>query len=88
MNLKSYEKWSRQILIPNHLPNSVLETDNAPNQNKHVNSAPTSSSRRSVMTLWLMENRVPFGEKILKPDLYQLIKVNKLYTAFTRLAAF
>jgi hypothetical protein len=31
--------------------------------------APTSNSRRSVMTLQLMEKSIPFGEETLKPDL-------------------
>jgi hypothetical protein len=71
------------------LPNSVLVIDNTPYHSKQVNQAPTLNSRRSVMT-WLIEKCIPFGEEMLKPDLYPLLKWNKhvVCTALTRLTAF
>lgn len=77
MNFNNYEKWLRQKLIPNLPPNSVVVIDNASYHNKQLNPAPTSSSKKSDMISWLQTQSIPFHDKMLKPELYQLVKLNK-----------
>jgi hypothetical protein len=57
------------------LPESVSGTDSALYHYKKLNPAEASNSR-NVMT-WFMETNVLFGEELLEPHLYQLIKFNK-----------
>lgn len=77
MNYKNYEKWLTEKLIPNLPMNSVVVIDNASYHNKQVNPAPTSSTKKADMMSWLKERNINFGEKMLKPELYNLIKLHK-----------
>lgn len=77
MNFSNYRKWLEEKLIPNLPPRSVLVIDNASYHNKEVNPAPTSNTRKADMISWLAQNCIPYNEKMLKPELYQLIKLHK-----------
>lgn len=77
MNFVNYEKWLTTQLLPNLPPSSVIVVDNAAYHNKQADPAPTSNSRKEVMVKWLQEKGIPFDEKMLKPQLFKLIKSNK-----------
>lgn len=77
MNYKNYEKWLKEKLIPNLPPKTVLVIDNASYHNKQLNPAPTSSSKKADLMQWLLNHNIPFDEKMLKTELYQLVKQNK-----------
>lgn len=87
MNFNNYNKWLREKLIPNLPEKSVLVIDNASYHNKQINPAPTSSTKKCDMISWLHKNNVPFGDKMLKPELYQLIKLNKNRTKMFKIDA-
>ena len=67
----------REKLLPNLPPNSVIVVDNASYHNVQLNPAPTSSSRKLEMQLWLRERNIQFQPDMLKPQLYDIIKHNK-----------
>ena len=76
MNAENYKKWLTEKLIPNLPPKSVLVIDNAPYHNVEVNKTSTSSSNKTIMQDWLiLSNNMPFNEKMLKVELYSLIKL-------------
>lgn len=77
MNYENYEKWVKYNLVPNLRPNSVVVIDNAPYHNKQIETCPTSTTRKDDMKKWLQNKNIPFDEKMLKPQLYSLIKMNK-----------
>lgn len=77
MNFTNYKKWLEEKLIPNLPPKTVLVIDNAAYHNKLINPAPTSQTRKADMINWLIQHNVPWHERMLKPELYELIKLNK-----------
>lgn len=77
MNYENYKKWLLEKLIPNLPPKSVLVIDNAPYHNVQKDKAPNSNSRKSVMIDWLRSKNIYFDNNMLKPDLYNIIKVHK-----------
>lgn len=77
MNATNFEKWLREKLIPNLEPNSVIVVDNAPYHNVQIEKTPNSNSKKCEMISWLSEHNIPFHENMLKPQLYQLILLNK-----------
>lgn len=58
-------------------PDSVVVVDNASYHNKHWDIAPSSNSKKATMQAWLTEKGIHYDEMLLKPQLYNLIKVNK-----------
>jgi hypothetical protein len=52
-------------------------TDNAPYHNVQIHAAPNSNSRKTDMINLLHEKNIIFDRSILKPQLYELIKINK-----------
>ncbi|XP_038207526.1 uncharacterized protein LOC119829196 [Zerene cesonia] len=77
MNYENYEKWLRSQLMPNLPPNSVVVVDNASYHNKQSELAPTSSTKKADMQKWLQDKGIAYRENMLKPELYNLIKLNK-----------
>lgn len=77
MNYTNYEKWLRTQLLPNLPPNSVVIVDNASYHNKQYDAAPTANSKKAVMQQWLKDKEIQYNEKMLKPELYDLIKKHK-----------
>lgn len=77
MNHKMYMKWLTDKLIPNLPEKSVLVIDNAPYHNVQLDKSPTSNSKKSEMEAWLLSKNIPFHEKMLKVELYELIKRHK-----------
>jgi hypothetical protein len=77
MNSENYGKWLQERLIPNLPVNSIVVTDNAPYHNVQIHAAPNSNSRKADMKNWLHEKNIIFDGSMLKPQLYELIKINK-----------
>ncbi|XP_046416169.1 uncharacterized protein LOC124177619 [Neodiprion fabricii] len=77
MNYENYEKWLRSQLMPNLPPNSVVIVDNASYHNKQSELAPTSNTKKADMQKWLRDRDIQYRENMLKPELYNLIKLNK-----------
>lgn len=77
MNFVNYEKWLKTKLIPNLPERSVLVIDNAPYHNVQVNRAPTFATKKAEMQKWLSERSISYTDSMLKPELYDLIKLNK-----------
>ncbi|XP_023717166.1 uncharacterized protein LOC111869699 [Cryptotermes secundus] len=77
MNVTNYQKWLTEKLIPNLPPKSVLVVDNAPYHTMQFNKAPTSQTMKAKMMEWLTVNKVPFHDRMLKIQLYDLIKTHK-----------
>ncbi|XP_045516861.1 uncharacterized protein LOC123709513 [Pieris brassicae] len=77
MNFENYEKWLLTQLMPNLQPSSVVVVDNASYHNKQWDRAPTSNSKKADMQAWLTEKGIQYEETHLKPQLYNLIKINK-----------
>jgi hypothetical protein len=77
MNWTNFEKWTTDHLIPNLLPRSVLVIDNASYHNTKELRDPTMATRKGDMICWLKDRDIPVDEKMLKPEIYNLVKQNK-----------
>ncbi|XP_075974910.1 uncharacterized protein LOC142975748 [Anticarsia gemmatalis] len=77
INFSTYEKWLRTQLIPNLPPNSVVVVGNGSYLNKPLEPAPTPYAKLSIMQAWLSEKNIPYKKDMLKPQLYNLIKLHK-----------
>jgi transposase len=51
--------------------------DKASKHNKQQDQCPTSATTKMEMQEWLRSKNIPFGNDILKPQLYEVIKMNK-----------
>lgn len=77
MNYENYEKWVTNNLLKYVPPRSVIVIDNAPYHNKQIETCPTSATIKAEMMNWLRAKNIPFNEKSLKPELYNVIKLHK-----------
>lgn len=77
MNHENFVTWTKTQLIPNLPQNSVVVIDNASFHNVQVNKAPNSNSKKADMTKWLDEHEIEYDSSLLKPELYELIKLHK-----------
>ncbi|XP_072400882.1 uncharacterized protein [Diabrotica undecimpunctata] len=77
MNYANFKKWLEENLLCNLPPNSVIVLDNAPYHNTQEDKCPTSASKKCVMQEWLRERNIAYTASMLKPDLYNIIKLHK-----------
>lgn len=77
MNHNMYMKWLTEKLIPNLPEKSVVVIDNAPYHNVQLDKCPTSNTKKPEMQAWLLSKNIPFDDKMLKVELYELIKRHK-----------
>ncbi|GBP26282.1 hypothetical protein EVAR_95450_1 [Eumeta japonica] len=63
--------------MPNLPPNSIVIVDNVSYPNKQSEFASTSNTKKADMQKWLREKGIQYRENMLKPELYNLIKLNK-----------
>jgi hypothetical protein len=77
MNWTNFDKWTTDHLIPNLPPRSVLVIDNASYHNTKELRDPTMATRKGDMICWLKDRDIPVDEKMLKPEIYNLVKQNK-----------
>lgn len=79
MNATVFENWVKTQLLPNVQEGSCIVMDNASYHSRvdPETKPPTSKSKKSEMIEWLKQNDIDFPQKILKPDVYKLVKANK-----------
>lgn len=77
MNFINYKKWIEEMLLPNLPPRSVIVIDNAPYHNVQIEKSPNMSSRKDEMKEWLRKRSIVFNDKMLKAELYEIIRVHK-----------
>ncbi|XP_072933654.1 uncharacterized protein [Epargyreus clarus] len=77
MDTKNFVKWLNEKLLPNLPPNGIVVIDNAPYHSTQSEKIPCQSSLKNEMQTWLTKNNINFDARMTKPELYQIIKVNK-----------
>ena len=77
MDSDRFLSWFKDQLLPNVPPNSCIMMDNASYHSRELNRAPTSNSKKHEMQEWLREKKIPFDERMVKPTLYEIIKLHK-----------
>ena len=77
MNGVHFREWFEQQLLPNIPANSVIIMDNAPYHSVELEKAPTSATRKAEMIEWLDRHGIGHAADLLKPELYELIKMHK-----------
>lgn len=60
MNFVNFSKWTREKLLPNLPPNSVIVMDNASYHSVQVDKKPTMISTKAIMQAWLQRHNVEF----------------------------
>ncbi|XP_066950809.1 uncharacterized protein [Macrobrachium rosenbergii] len=74
MNHEVFEEWFRCQLLLNIPPASVIVMDNAPYHSRKVEKVPTMSSKKAVITEWLISKGAKPTEKMLKSQLLEMVK--------------
>jgi len=79
MNSKIFEKWVNEQLEPALPEKSLIIMDNASYHSvrEEGTKTPTSNSRKGDMINWLTKNNINFNNKAKKPELYEIVKLNK-----------
>lgn len=77
MDSDRFLSWFKEQLLPNIPPDSCIVMDNASYHSRELNPAPTSKNRKCEMQTWLKEKQIPFDERMVKPTLYEIIKLHK-----------
>lgn len=74
MNFVNFSKWTREKLLPNLPPRSVIVMDNAAYHSVQEDKKPTMISTKAIMQTWLQRHNVEFDTSLRKCDLLNLIK--------------
>lgn len=77
MNGDAFLQWFNEQFLPNLSPNSCIIMDNASYHSMREDEVPTMKSRKAVMQQWLTANKINFTPKMIKVQLYALIKEHK-----------
>ena len=79
MNTKVFMNWFLNVLLPSLTQPSVIILDNASyhNQTTTDSKCPTSNTRKADMIEWLVNRGIHVDDTLLKPEVYQLVKMNK-----------
>jgi len=77
MNHEVFETWFFEVLLKSIPEGSTIVMDNAPYHSRVANKAPTTASRKIDMEEWLRARNISFSADMLKPELYNLIKLHK-----------
>ena len=80
MNGQVFIEWVKDQLLPSLPAKSVLVLDNAPYHNVRTDDSvcPTSNWRKIDMMEWLDNRDIEYPLKIRKPELYEIVKANKI----------
>ena len=74
----NFSKWFTKQLLPNIPESSIIIMDNASYHNTiEDNSFPKSNVIKEYLQKWLDVNDIPWGQDLLKAELYALCKLNK-----------
>ncbi|XP_077485139.1 uncharacterized protein LOC144095228 [Amblyomma americanum] len=72
-----FEKWFTDKNLPNIAANSIVVMDNAPCHSVALEKAPTMSTRKADIQLWLTKKGVPWSQDMVRADPLELFqKVN------------
>lgn len=82
MNATNFKKWLVEKLILNLPSNSIVVMDNAPYHCVKMNKPPTMSSKKQTMQEWIKSNNLCYLDTMTKPELYEIIKMNKKADVF------
>jgi len=78
MDYDNFSKWFKERLLPNVPDNSIIIMDNASYHNAtEENRFPKSNARKEKLRQWLDDNEIPWGEDMLKAELFTLCKLFK-----------
>ncbi|KAH6925270.1 hypothetical protein HPB50_003173 [Hyalomma asiaticum] len=77
MDGKYFKKWFTDKLLPNIPVSSIVVMDNAPYHSAAIEKAPTTSTRKADIQLWLTKKGVPWSQDMVRAELLELSrKVN------------
>jgi hypothetical protein len=75
MDWGNFSQWFTNQLLPNIAENSIIIMDNAGYHNvTEENSFPKGNARKETLRKWLDDKGIPWGEDLLKSELYSLCK--------------
>ncbi len=75
MDWGNFSRWFTEQLLPNIPENSIIIMDNASYHNAvEANSFPKSNSAKEDLRKWLDDKEIPWGQDLLKTELYTLCK--------------
>lgn len=75
MDWNNFSRWFTDQLLPNIPGNSIIIMDNAGYHNvTEENSFPKANARKETLRRWLDDKGIPWGEDLLKSELYTLCK--------------
>lgn len=75
MDWNNFSRWFTDQLLPNIPENSIIIMDNAGYHNvTEENSFPKANARKETLRKWLDDKGIPWGEDLLKSELYSLCK--------------
>ena len=75
MDYGNFSKWFAEQLLPNIPENSIIIMDNASYHNTtEENTFPKSNAKKEYLRKWLDDKGIPWGEDLLKAELYALCK--------------
>jgi hypothetical protein len=78
MDWDNFSRWFTDQLLPNIPEHSIIIMDNASYHNAaEENSFPKSNSTKEDLRKWLDDKRIPWGQDLLKSELYALCKSNE-----------
>lgn len=78
MDWDNFSRWFTEQLLPNIPERSIIIMDNASYHNaSEENSFPKSNSTKENLRKWLDDKGVPWGQDLLKAELYALCKSNE-----------
>lgn len=76
MDWCNFSKWFTEQLLPNIPENSIIIMDNASYHNTtEENTFPKSNARKENLRKWLDDKGIPWGEDLLRAELYALCKL-------------
>jgi len=76
MDWGNFSRWFTEQLLPNIPENSIIIMDNASYHNTTEESSfPKSNARKENLRKWLDDKGIPWGEDLLKAELYALCKL-------------
>ena len=75
MDWGNFSRWFTEQLLPNIPDNSIIIMDNASYHNTTEETTfPKSNARKENLRKWLDDKGIPWGEDLLKSELYALCK--------------
>ena len=75
MDCGNFSRWFTEQLLPSIPENSIIIMDNASYHNTTEESTfPKSNARKEHLRKWLDDKEIPWGEDLLKAELYALCK--------------